>query len=233
MSRPDLQEIQKRIGYDFKDEDALIEALTHKSFHHERPGEAVAHNERLEFMGDSVLGLVVTEYLHGSGTGLNEAGMSRIKSHIVKGRVLAEVAREISLGGYLRLGKGEEESGGRKKVSILANALEAVFGAVFADGGYERAKDVVLGLLRGRVDAAIASGDFADFKSDLQELCQVRFGSLPEYRLVEQEGQDHLKVFTFEVFVEGRPAGRGRGASKKEAQTRAAEEALRRLDDTP
>jgi ribonuclease-3 len=178
-----------------------------------------------------VLGLVVAEYLFGSGAELNEAGMSRIKAHIVKGRVLAEVAREISLGNYLRLGKGEEESGGRKKVSILANALEALFGAVFADGGYERAKDVILELLRERVDAAIASGDFADFKSDLQELCQVRFGSLPEYRLVEQEGQDHLKVFTFEVFVEGRPVGRGRGASKKEAQTRAAEEALRRLGD--
>ncbi|MEJ2314172.1 MAG: ribonuclease III [Nitrospirota bacterium] len=231
MSRPDPPELQKRIGYGFRNEDALIEALTHKSFHHEHPEEEAVHNERLEFMGDSVLGLVVAEYLFGSGAELNEAGMSRIKAHIVKGRVLAEVAREISLGNYLRLGKGEEESGGRKKVSILANALEALFGAVFADGGYERAKDVILELLRERVDAAIASGDFADFKSDLQELCQVRFGSLPEYRLVEQEGQDHLKVFTFEVFVEGRPVGRGRGASKKEAQTRAAEEALRRLGD--
>ncbi len=233
MSRPDLPEIQKQIGYTFRDQSALLEALTHKSFHHERPEEAPAYNERLEFLGDSVLGLVVAEYLYGSGTGLNEASMSRIKSHIVKGRVLAEVAREISLGKYLRLGKGEEESGGRKKVSILANAMEAVFGAVFADGGYERVRDVVLGLLRERVEAAIVSGDFADFKSELQELSQVRFGSLPEYRLVGQEGKDHLKVFTFEVFVEGKPVGRGKGATKKEAQTRAAEEALRTLGDTP
>lgn len=233
MSRLDLSELQKSIGYGFADEGILLQALTHKSFQHEHPEEAASHNERLEFIGDSVLGLAVAEYLYGSGGELNEAGMSRIKAYIVKRKVLAELAEEVSLGRYLRVGKGEEGSGGRKKSSILANAMEAVFGAVFEDGGYERAREVVLGLLRDRVDAAIASGDFADFKSDLQELCQVRFGSLPEYRLVAQEGKEHKKIFTFEVIIDEKPRGRGRGTTKKEAQARAAEEALKRLGNSP
>ncbi len=230
MSRSGIPELQKRIGYKFKDKGILLEALTHKSFQHEYPDEAPAHNERLEFLGDSVLGLVVADYLHASDAGLTEAGMSRIKSHAVKRKMLAELAGDVSLGLYLRVGRGEEGSGGRRKSSIRATAMEAVFGAVFEDGGYKKAEKVVLGLLGEWLDAAIASGDFADYKSDLQELCQMRFGQLPEYRLAAQEGKDHKKIFTFEVFIEGRPLGRGAGGTKKEAQARAAMEALQNLE---
>lgn len=229
MPQPDLSELEKSIGHRFADDGILLEALTHKSFQHENPDESTSHNERLEFIGDSVLGLAVAEYLYGKAAGLNEAEMSRVRSHIVKRKVLSELAEEVSIGRYLRVGKGEEGSGGRKKTSILANAMEAVFGAVFEDGGYEKARDTILGLLRNKIDDAVESGDFADFKSDLQELCQTQFGSLPEYRLVSQEGKEHKKMFTFEVIIGGRPWGRGQGSSKKEAQARAAEEAMEKL----
>jgi ribonuclease-3 len=229
MPRPEIADIQKSIGYKFKDPGILLEALTHKSFKHENPDEAASHNERLEFIGDSVLGLVVADYLYRCGVGFTEAEMSRIKSHLVKGKVLAELASGIALGDYLRIGKGEEGSGGRKKISILANAMEAVFGAVFEDGGYVGARKAILRLLKERLDEATASGDFADYKSELQELCQMRFGCLPEYRLVSQEGKEHKKVFTFEVFIDGQSSGRGRGATKKEAQAKAASQALKNL----
>jgi ribonuclease-3 len=230
MPQPEIAEIQKSIGYKFKDPGILLEALTHKSFKHENPDEATSHNERLEFIGDSVLGLVVADYLYRCDAGFTEAEMSKIKSHLVKGKVLAKLASGIALGDCLKVGKGEEGSGGRKKVSILANAMEAVFGAVFEDGGYVSVRKVILKLLKERLDEAIASGDFADYKSELQELCQMRFGCLPEYRLVAQEGMEHKKVFTFEVFIDGRPSGRGTGPTKKEAQAIAASKAIKTLE---
>ncbi len=229
MPQFELANIQKRIGHKFKDPGILLEAVTHKSFKHENPNEPSSHNERLEFIGDAVLGLVVSDYLFRCDAGFTEAEMSRIKSHLVKGKVLAELATGISLGDCLRIGKGEEGSGGRTKISILANAMEAVFGAVFEDGGYAVARKVVLKLLKERLDEAIASGDFADYKSELQELCQMRYGCLPEYRLVSQEGMEHKKIFTFEVFIDGQSSGRGRGRTKKEAQTKAASQAIKNL----
>ncbi len=229
MSSGDIAELQSTIGYAFKDEAVLMEALTHKSYHHEHPRRAPRFNERLEFLGDSVLGMVVAAYLFSAPGELDEAGMSRVKSHIVRGKVLAGVAADISLGKYLRLGRGEEESGGRQKASLLANAAEALIGAVFVDGGYRQARRVTLGLLRKKLDAAVASGRVSDYKSELQELCQVRFGKLPEYRLVAQEGQAHKAVFTVEALVNGRSYGRGKGGTKKEAQSWAAREALEKL----
>jgi ribonuclease-3 len=230
MSQPAILELQRDIGYRFKDAALLIEALTHKSFKHEYPEDASSHNERLEFIGDSVVGLVVAEYLFKNEKCFDEAVMSRIKSHIVKRKVLAEVARGISMGSYLRVGKGEEGSGGRLKMSLLANAMEAVIGAVFEDGGYAAASKMVLRLVGERLEAAVASGDFSDYKSQLQELCQMRFGCLPEYNLVLQEGEEHRKTFTFEVLIDGKPFGQGTGHTKKEAQARAAKEALKNLE---
>lgn len=232
MPWSEIADLQKSIGYKFKDPGILLEALTHKSFKHENPDDPSSHNERLEFIGDSALGLVVSDYLYRCDASFTEAEMSRIKSHLVKGKVLCVLAAGVALGDYLRIGKGEEGSGGRTKVSILANAMEAVFGAVFEDGGYASARKVVLRLLKEQLDEAITSGDFADYKSELQELCQMRFGCLPEYRLVSQEGMEHKKVFTFEVFIDGRYSGRGRGLTKKEAQTRAASQALKHLKNS-
>lgn len=229
MSKQDIAELESRLGYYFKNKELLIEALTHKSFHHENPEKAPSHNERLEFLGDSVLGLIVVEYLFNAYKDYSESSMSKIKSYLVKEAVLSDIAEGILLGTYLRLGKGEEETGGRKKKSILADAIEAVFGAIYLDGGHEYARDIILRLLMNKIDTAISSEQFFDFKTELQEKIQLRFGVLPEYRIVKQEGKEHKKIFTVDVFVGDSKLGSGRGRSKKEAETIAAKEALSKI----
>ncbi len=224
-----LEKFEKELGYSFKDRALLLEALTHRSFHHENPDKAPSYNERLEFLGDSVLGLVVVEHLFKSAERYSESTMAKIKSYLVKESILSDVASMLSLGKYLRLGKGEEETGGREKKSLLCDAIEAVFGAIYLDGGYDTARETILRLFEDKINAAISSGEFYDFKTELQEESQMRFGTLPEYRVVSQEGEAHKKVFTVDVFIAGKKFGRGRGRSKKEAQTLAAKEALEGL----
>lgn len=225
----DLEILEEDLDYSFRERGILIEALTHRSFHHENPDTASSYNERLEFLGDSVLGLVIVEHLFNYSREFTEAVMSKIKSYLVRGSVLSEIAAGLSLGRYLRLGRGEEDTGGRRKRSILANALEAVFGAVYLDGGYDAAREVILRLFRERVASVISSGQYHDYKTELQEKSQMLFGVLPEYRLIGQTGEEHRKVFTVEVCITNRVYGRGRGKNKKEAQMIAAKEALERL----
>ncbi|MDP2166732.1 MAG: ribonuclease III [Thermodesulfovibrionales bacterium] len=229
MRQYDITELQTSLGYGFRDKSLLEEALTHKSFHYENPKAAAEHNERLEFLGDSVLALVVIRHLFNLKDRLSEAVMSKIKSHIVKGSVLSEIAKEISLGNYLRVGKGEEESGGRHKKSLTSDALEAVIGAVYMDGGMEEASAVILKLFTGRIEAIIESGDFIDHKTRLQEETQMRFGVLPDYRITGTEGKEHKRIFTVEVYIGGRHSGSGTGRTKKEAESLAAKEALEGL----
>lgn len=224
-----LENLEKDIGYLFNNRQLLIDALTHKSFYHENPDKASSHNERLEFLGDSVLGLVIVEYLFNYNAEFTESLMSKIKSYLVRGSLLADIASEISFGWYLRLGKGEEDTGGRRKRSILADTLEAVFGAVYLDGGYKAAREVILKLFKVRIISVISSGKYHDYKTELQEKSQTIFGVLPEYRVVCQEGDEHRKTFTVEVFVKGEKLGRGKGKNKKEAQTIAAKEAIEKL----
>ena len=225
-----LENLEKDLGYSFKNKELLVEALTHKSFHHENPDKARAYNERLEFIGDSVFGLVIVEYLFRYSDEFTESDMSKIKSYIVKGAVLSEVAEGLSLGSYLSLGKGEEDTGGRQKRSLLANAMEAVFGAIYLDSDYERVRGVILGLFKDRVLSVISSGQYHDYKTELQEKSQLLYGVLPEYRIARQEGEEHRKTFTIDVFIRGEMFGRGIGKNKKEAQTAAAKEALLRLN---
>lgn len=225
-SSKDTAELEQRLGYNFRNRAFLDEALTHKSFHHEKPGQAPVYNERLEFLGDSVLGLVIVEYVFAYRSEFSESVMSKIKSFLVKGTVLSEIAKDISLGDYLRLGRGEDETGGRKKQSVLADALEAVFGAVYLDGGFDEVRRVILGLFGDRIPSVIESGQYHDYKTELQELSQNRWGMLPEYRLTAEEGDEHQKVFTVEVYIKGGLFGTGTGKSKKEAQTLAAKEAI-------
>lgn len=225
----DIADLEKQFGYVFKNRKLLTEALTHRSFYHENPDKSIAHNERLEFLGDSVLGFVIVEYLFSSDKKSTESVMAKIKSYLVKESVLSEIADSISLGKYLKLGKGEEATGGRAKKSILADTIEALLGAVYLDGGYKKVKAVVLKLFRKEIDTLMDSTRFYDFKTDLQEKTQLLFGVLPEYRVVKQEGEEHEKVFTIEVFIEGKKFGKGSGKSKKEAQTLAAREALSQL----
>jgi ribonuclease-3 len=228
-SSKNLETLEERLAYSFRDRELLAEALTHRSYQHENPGLASSCNERLEFIGDSVLGLVVVEYLFLSRRDLSESEMSEIKSYIVRGSLLSEVATDLSLGRYVKLGRGEEETGGRTKKSILANTMEAVFGAVYLDGGYDAARHLVLALLRERILDAMSSGQYHNYKTELQEESQMRFGLLPEYRIVSQEGEEHRKTFTAEVFIAGKRYGKGTGRNKKEAQTAAAKEAMDRL----
>ncbi|MEW6675239.1 MAG: ribonuclease III [Nitrospirota bacterium] len=224
-----IAELEDRLGYTFRNKDLLIEALTHRSFYHENPDKADTHNERLEFLGDSVLGFVIVEYLFSSENQFTEATMAKMKSYLVKESVLSEIAGSISLGKYLKLGKGEEATGGRNKKSLLSDAIEAVLGAVYIDGGYEKTKELILRLFREKIDTILSSGEFYDFKTELQEKTQLLFNTLPEYRIIKQEGAEHRKIFTVEVFIGDERFGRGSGKSKKEAQTLAAKEALYRL----
>lgn len=227
----DIAKLEKSLGHCFNNRGLVNEALTHKSFHHENSDKVFSHNERLEFLGDSVLGLVVVEYLFNNKPALSEALMSKIKSYIVRGSFLSDVASELNIGRYLRLGKGEDDTGGRLKGNILADAMEAVIGAVYIDSGYPAAREVILRLLKKKIIAVITSGQYCDYKTELQEKSQMVFGVLPEYRLIKQEGEEHHKTFTVNVFIAGENCGSGRGKSKKEAQTEAAKEAMEKLKD--
>lgn len=229
MSKKDFSALEDHLGYNFKNKKFLIEALTHRSFYHENPGKAESYNERLEFLGDSVLGFVIVEYLFLSDRRLSESVMAKTKSYLVKESILSEIAGLISLGKYLRLGKGEEATGGRTKKSLLADAVEAILGAVYLDGGYESARELILRLFNEKIETIMSSGEFHDFKTELQEKTQMRFGTVPEYMMIKQEGEEHRKTFTVEVRIEGEEYGTGCGKSKKEAETLAAREALKKL----
>jgi len=229
MSVHDSTELEKSLGYTFRSKKLLQEALTHKSYSHENPQIAPVCNERLEFLGDSVLGFVIVEYLFLSKNQLSESVMSKTKSYLVQESVLSEIARSLSLGRYLMLGKGEEATGGRKKGSLLADAVEAILGAVYLDGGYRKVRKLILRLFKEKIDSVISSGDFHDFKSELQEKSQLLFSTIPEYRLIKQEGKEHDKTFTVAVYISGERLSTGCGRNKKQAETIAAREALSKL----
>ncbi len=218
-------ELESRIGYRFRDPDTLAAAFVHRSWAHE---EGLAdHNERLEFLGDAVLGLVAADWLYRRFPEQPEGELARMKAWLVSAPNLAWHAGELGLGERMKLGVGEERSGGRSKPSILADALEAVFGAVWLDGGFDAARTVVSGFLEAAEGAGEA--DASDPKTALQEVVQGRGWELPAYSIVEESGPDHEKSFVCEVLVRGEPAGRGSGRSKKEAQQRAAADALARF----
>ncbi len=230
LSSGNIQGIEDSLGYTFRNKSLLVTALTHKSYHHENAGAAQNHNERMEFLGDSVLGLIIAEALYLVKDPLSEAGMSKIKSYLVKELVLFEMASKLSLGDYLSLGKGEESTGGRQKRSVLSNAFEALVGAVFLDSDYLTVKELVLRVFGESIERAILKKEAYDFKSDLQEKVQSVLGTLPEYRIVKQEGEEHKKIFTTEVYIHGKLFGSGSGKSKKESQMAAAKEALQKLE---
>lgn len=231
MHKSNTAPLEAKLGYSFRDRALLREALTHSSYFHENASKARTYNERLEFLGDSVLGFAIVEYLFLLDSGLSESVMAKTKSYLVKESVLSETARAISLGDYLRLGKGEEATGGRTKRSLLADAVEALFGAVYIDAGYEVARDLILRLFKEKIERIVSSGEFLDFKTDLQEKTQQMFGVIPGYRLIRQEGKEHRKVFTVEVYIGEEKFGEGSGKNKKEAETLAAREALGKLEE--
>ncbi len=201
-------------------------ALTHRSWCAENPGHE--SNERLEFLGDAVLGMAVAEHLFAEFPTMPEAEMSKVRASVVSASALAEVAAALELGAGMRLGKGEDASGGRDKPSILADALEAVIGAIYRDGGWTSARAVVLDLLSDRIYVAAEGPGGQDYKSQLQELAARHFDHLPVYEL-RGEGPDHQKRFFAQVRLGGEIQGDGEGRSKKQAEQRAAEAAWHRL----
>jgi ribonuclease-3 len=210
---------------------ALIErALTHRSFAYENGG--LPTNERLEFLGDSVLGLVVTEELYQRHPDLPEGQLAKLRAAVVNSRALADVGRALDLGRYLRLGRGEEASGGRDKSSILADAVEALIGAVYLSRGAAATKDVVLGLFAPLLDGSALLGAGLDWKTSLQEVAASRGLGVPDYE-VSESGPDHAKSFVAAAVLAGNVLGRGEGRSKKEAEQRAAEEAWTALAAAP
>jgi ribonuclease-3 len=221
-----LSRLQEGLGYTFQDPGILITALTHKSFANENPGLQREDNERLEFLGDSVLSLIISNHLYRRHPELNEGELSKIRAHLVKETSLAAVARAIGLGEFLFLGKGEDGTAGREKVSLLSDTLEAVIAGVYLDSGLRAVTKVVLAHCRDLIEAALERKQPSDYKTALQELCQERFGVLPEYTLSRSTGPDHKRVFVMELSVKGEVLGAGSGRSKKEAQQEAAREAL-------
>ncbi|HVR30561.1 MAG TPA: ribonuclease III [Thermoanaerobaculia bacterium] len=220
--RPSIAAFERRLGHAFRDRSRLEAAWVHRSAANER--KLAGNYERLEFLGDAVLGLLTAEWLFREFPDLPEGDLARLKSTLVSAEALARYARSLGLGVHLVLGQGEERSGGRDKTSLLADSLEAVMAAVYLDAGLRAARKVVDGFLR----AATKGLDLAavDAKSELQERLQALGREAPTYRVSEQSGPDHAKVFTVEVVIGGEVAGSGTGRSKKAAELEAARRAL-------
>ncbi len=225
-----LEALDRALGVALRDADLRRAALTHRSFAFEN-GLTIT-NERLEFLGDSVLGLVVTDMAFLDYPAMSEGELAKLRAAIVNMTALADVARALGLGQLVLLGKGEEQSGGRDKSSILADALEAVFGAVYLDLGLEAARELIERLFRPRMQAYVRGEGDRDYKTILQELSSQELRSMPEYR-IEERGPDHQKEFTATVILAGEPYGTGIGRSKKEAEQQAAREAHARLSARP
>ncbi len=220
-----MNELETRLGYTFRDRKLLEHALTHSSWSNERGSGHLGSNERLEFLGDSVLGWMVAENLYRRFPDMPEGDMTRLRAELVCESSLAEASETIGLGAYLRLGRGEEQGGGRKRPSIIADAFEATLAAVYIDGGEAPARAMVERFILSKLREAHSSGSH-DHKTALQEAVQHLGMAAPVYRMVGESGPDHNKVFSAQVLYDGRVAGEGSGRSKKEAEQAAAKNAL-------
>jgi ribonuclease III len=223
-----LSAVENLLRYTFADKHQLEEALRHSSFVNETPEPGLRDNERLEFLGDAVLNLSVGHILMERYGSLNEGDLSRMRSGLVNEQQLARLARSLELGRFIMLGKGEAQTGGHEKNSILAGALEALIAAVYMDGGFEAAFEIVQKLFQPLVSQLERSGDHIDFKSQLQELVQTGSGQMPDYTVVREEGPDHDKTFWVQLRVKEIETD-GVGKSKKAAEQDAARKALARI----
>lgn len=225
-----VSELEALLGYSFRDQNLLITALTHRSFVNEHEGEGLRHNESLEFLGDSVLGFLISARIYSRFPGLTEGELSKIKSYLVSAANLVQLAEKIRLGEFLRLSHGEDKTGGRKKRAILADACEALLAAVFLDGGVEACGKVLDSLMADAIERLdLKQFTYGDFKSALQEQLHLLGRSEPVYRVVDEIGPDHRKIFVVQVVVDDQVISEGSGGTKKEAQQDAARIALENL----
>jgi ribonuclease-3 len=227
-TRP-LEDLQSRLQYGFHNPDLLEQALKHRSYVYAVEEGSMASNERLEFLGDAVLDLIITEYLFRRFHSKREGELTQIKSLLVSKVVLAEKGRDIGLGDFLFLSKEEIQSGGRKRTSIIGDAFEALLGAIYLDGGLGPARGFIERVLLAEVDDIISDGNYLNFKSVLLEHTQSEGQGHPRYLVSAEEGPDHRKIFSVEVLINGDRLGEGQGRSKKEAQQMAAKAALKHL----
>lgn len=223
-----MEKLETKLGYEFKDKSLLSTALTHSSYANENKRKNLKNNERLEFLGDSVLGMTVANYLYRNRPDMPEGKMTRLRAELVCEQSLAKVAERLSLGEYMLLGKGEELGGGRTRPSITADAVEAVIAAVFLDGGYKCASELIYKYILKPFEAGQEFSD-RDNKTELQEIIQRKSGQILTYENIGEEGPDHNKTFTFAVSLNGSVIGRGSGRNKKEAEQAAAGDALEKI----
>ena len=222
-----LSTLQEEISYQFRNLDLLNLALTHRSYAHERSGGTFRDYERLEFLGDSVLNLIISHLIMDRFPHSHEGELTRLRASLVNEKSLAEISKNLGLNQCLLLGRGESQGGGREKTSVISDAYEALIGAIYLDGGFEKAFGVVEKQFIPILDQGL--NDDGDFKTKVQQICQSRFGRPPRYRLSELKGPQHDKTFGAEIFIDGRSYGYGIGKNKKEAQQNAAREALKRI----
>lgn len=223
------QDFAKQLGYAFSNWSLLKNALTHSSFINESKQQYKYNNERLEFLGDAFFDAIISEHLYSRLSEVEEGELTKIRAIIVCERSLAECGQRLGIGDYLRLGKGEEHTGGRKRQSIIADAMEAVIGAIFLDGGWEAARSFVMESFSHTIEAALSGKLYSDYKTEFQERMQAMGENTIHYTVEKESGPDHDKTFYVRLTVGEKTLGKGSGRSKKEAEQNAAKEALTRI----
>ena len=227
----DIENFEKTMGLTFKDKELLKRSLTHRSFLNENKKEDLKNNERLEFLGDAVLELVISEYLFHEYPDRPEGELTSFRAAVVKTDNLAMISKELNLGKYLLMSKGEEMTGGREKDYLLANTFEAIIGALYLDQGYNAVKDFLTKHLIPQIGTIVEYRLDIDAKTKLQEITQGIFKTTPIYKITNEKGPDHDKIFTVEVMIKGKVYGRGSGVTKQKAEDSAAAEALKKVDN--
>jgi ribonuclease-3 len=228
-----LGELEESLGYRFTDIGLLENALTHRSFVNENPAVSTNDNERLEFLGDAVLELTITDMLMQKFPDYAEGQLSKLRASVVNEQPLAELARRFRLGEFLLLGRGEESSGGRTKVSLLANAFESIIAAMFLDAGFDRTAAFIGTLFAPLMGEGAATAVYRDYKTTVQEVCQIRFRDVPRYVLISETGPDHDKRFETSLVIGEQAIATGTGRNKKEAEQQAAKSALEAFQTMP
>lgn len=221
-----MDKVQEKLGYKFNDVKLLKTALTHSSYANEKH---IRSNERLEFLGDSVLSLIISDYIFKKMKGAYEGDLSKFRATLVCEHSLAEVAKKISLSSFIYLGKGEDKMGGRYRPSIVSDAFEAVLGAIYLDGGFETARVWLLNLMETRIDDTLSGKLYSDYKTALQEIVQSDGKSSVAYKILEEKGKEHERIFTVMVYINDVPKCRASGRSKKEAEQAAAKATIEKF----
>lgn len=229
--KKDRGPLEEKIGYAFKNQDLLRQALVHRSYLNEHKQFSLDHNERLEFLGDAVLELVVTDHLYKTYRDLPEGGLTNLRAAIVRGEMLSQVAHELGMEEFILLSRGEQRGNEKAREYILANALEALVGALYLDRGYEAARSFIDRYIIAKLPGVIERDLHIDSKSKFQELAQEKYRVTPTYEVLREEGLDHAKHFVIGLFLGDRKMGEGAGSSKQEAQQEAAKQALERLKE--